>query len=35
MTTHAIGSGEEHLATRLELPQAKKDPTRRGDIVVD
>jgi predicted dithiol-disulfide oxidoreductase (DUF899 family) len=35
MTTHAIGSGEEHPAARLELLEAEKDPTRRADIAVD
>jgi hypothetical protein len=35
MTTHAIGSPEEHLAARLELLEAEKDLTRRGDIALD
>jgi hypothetical protein len=35
MTTHAIGSGEEHPAARLELLEAEKDLTRRADIAVD
>ena len=35
MTTHAIASGEEHPAGRLELLEAEKDLTRRADIAVD
>lgn len=35
MTTHAIGSGEEHPAARLELLEAEKGLTRRADIAVD
>ena len=35
MTTHAIGSGEEHPAAPLELLEAEKDLTRRADIAVD
>jgi predicted dithiol-disulfide oxidoreductase (DUF899 family) len=35
MTTHAIGSAEEHLAARLDLLEAEKDLTRGGDIAVD
>jgi predicted dithiol-disulfide oxidoreductase (DUF899 family) len=31
MTTHPIGTAEEHLAARLELLAAEKEHTRRGD----
>jgi predicted dithiol-disulfide oxidoreductase (DUF899 family) len=33
MTTHTIGTREEWLKARLELLQAEKDLTRRGDAV--
>jgi predicted dithiol-disulfide oxidoreductase (DUF899 family) len=35
MTTHAIGSAQEHPAARLGLLEAKNDLTRRPDIAVD
>ena len=35
MTAHAIGSGEEHPAARLELLEADKDLAPRADIAVD
>ncbi|MGH8259437.1 MAG: DUF899 family protein, partial [Steroidobacteraceae bacterium] len=31
MTTHTIGTREQWLAGRLELLEAEKDLTRRGD----
>jgi predicted dithiol-disulfide oxidoreductase (DUF899 family) len=31
MTDHTIGTAEQHLAARLELLEAEKDLTRRGD----
>ena len=31
MTEHAIGTREEWLAARLELLDAEKEDTRRGD----
>jgi predicted dithiol-disulfide oxidoreductase (DUF899 family) len=33
MTTHRIGTSEEHLAARLELLTAEKEHTRRGDEI--
>lgn len=33
MTNHAIGTREEWLAARLQLLEAEKDLTRRGDVV--
>jgi predicted dithiol-disulfide oxidoreductase (DUF899 family) len=33
MTTHRVGTSEEHLQARLELLQAEKELTRRGDEV--
>ncbi|HYB29271.1 MAG TPA: hypothetical protein VEF89_21855 [Solirubrobacteraceae bacterium] len=35
LPAHAIGSAQEHLAAELELLEAEKDLTRRGDIAVD
>jgi predicted dithiol-disulfide oxidoreductase (DUF899 family) len=31
MTTHITGTREEWLTARLELLEAEKEPTRRGD----